>query len=230
MARAQSAEFRSWRVATTDPVAGVRHLESHWPTVAWLAALVALFLLTAAAQGTAVFRFLVGEDLLFEWLQAGCLAGAGVLAVQGARRAGRARRRLVLAGVAVAAFVVVGEELAWGTRLLNLSVEQVQAVNRQHDATIHNLGFGLKASFLGMAAVSTVLAAWQAVRRNFDLACWFAVPAVYGGLRPLSGSLTYEAAKMSEVAELAFAVAALRLVWDLTRPERELTACVARTQ
>ena len=213
MQRAQEVRgvrWPRWRVGATASEGDVR----------WLGALVFLFLLAVGARGTPAFRVLVGEDGIFEWVQAVCLGGAAVLALRGARGAGPGRRRLVLAAVGLGAVVVVGEELAWGTRLLNLSVESVQSVNHQQEATLHNVGFGLEASFLGMAAVSTVLAAWQVARRNFELACWFAVPAVYGAVRLLAGAGTYEAAKVSEVAELAFAVAAVRLVWAETRPPR----------
>ena len=205
------ARWARWRALTAGWVLGLAQ-----PAVGWLAGLAFLFLLATAARGKPAFSVLLGEDGLFEWLQAVCLAAAGALAFRGAGQAGPGRRRLVLAGVGLAAVAVVGEELAWGTRLLNVSVETLQAVNRQQEATLHNIGFGLEASFLGMAAASTVLAVWQAARRRFELACWFAVPAVYGAVRLLAGAGTYEAAKMSEVAELAFAVAAVRLVWAET--------------
>ena len=216
MQRAEPAATGRWHApALRLGAAGPRPARG---AVAWLALLAFLFLLAVGLRGTPAFRVLVGEDGVYEWLQAACLAAAGVLAVRAARRAGRGRRRLALAAVAVAALVVVGEELAWGTRLLNLSLEQVQAANHQDEVTLHNLGFGLEASFLGMAAVSAVLAGWQAVSRNLELACWFAVPALYGAVRLLAGAGSYEAAKMSEVAELAFAVGALRLVWLHARP------------
>ncbi len=182
-----------------------------WAPVARLVVLTLSFAVVVAARGTSLFRILVGEDGVYEWLQAGCLAGVAVLTLGGARRVGRGRRRLVLAGVGLAALVVVGEELAWGTRLFDLEVESVQAVNHQGDFTLHNLGIGLEVSFLAMATVSSVLAVWQVVRRSLELACWFAVPAVYGVARLLTGPVSYGVAKVSEVAELAFAVAALRL-------------------
>lgn len=212
MQRAQALGIARWRVAVTGPAIVLRH-----PAVRWLAGLAFLVLLPVAQRSPVAFRFLVGEDLLYEWLQVACLAATAALVLRAARRVDLGRRRLVLAGVGVVALVVVGEELAWGTRLLNLSVEPVQSINVQHDATLHNLGFGLKASFLGMAAVSTVLALWQAGKGNWELACWFTVPAVYGAVRVLAGAGSYEAAKMSEVAELAFAVAAVRVAWAETR-------------
>ena len=217
MARAQSVGLRRWRWA---PDAAAPRAPVRLPAAASLGAISFLFLVAAATRGTPAFRVLLSEDTVFEWLQAACLAGAAGLAVRGAVRAGPGRYRVVLAGVGFATLAVVGEELAWGTRLLDLSLEPVQAVNHQGDVTLHNVGMGLNASFLGMAAVSTVLAGWRAARRDLDLACWFAVPAVYGAVRLLAGAATYEAAKMSEVAELVFAIAVLRLLWAFTRPVR----------
>ena len=204
-------------MAQTGSAAVAAAFRVRWRAVAWLTALACLFLLAAALRGTSAFRTLVGEDGVYEWLQVGCMAGAAVLALRQARRSGPSLRRLALVGVGLAALLVVGEELAWGTRLLDVSVEPLQSINQQDEVTLHNLDLGLEASFLGMAAVSTALAGWQVVRRRYELACWFAVPAVYGGLRILTAAGSYEVAKMSEVAELTFAVAALRLVSAVTR-------------
>ena len=180
--------------------------------VVWLALLAGLFLLPGALRGTLAFRVLLGEDGVFEWLQVAALATTTALAVAGAARAGRGRRRLLLGVLAVAALFVTGEELAWGTRLLDVSMERVRSRNHQGEVTLHNLGFALEASFLAMAAVSSALALWLATHGRLELACWFSVPACYGMARFLAGAGTYEAAKVSEVAELVFAVAVLRLV------------------
>src|SRR5690606_39763584 len=49
------------------------------------------------------------------------------------------RTRLVLASGAVLAFVAVGEELAWGTRLAGRGIVAVESRNVQGDTTLHNL-------------------------------------------------------------------------------------------
>jgi hypothetical protein len=207
-----------WWTPPAHPVAAGHRVESGWRLAAWLVALALVFLPAVVLRDSPRrFRFLVGEDGLYEWLQVTGMAATAGYALRGVRRAGSQRRRVILAGVAIAALFVIGEELAWGTRILDVRVEGLQALNHQDDVTLHNVGLGLEASFLAMAAVSSALAGWQAARGNLALACWFAVPALYGGLRIVSGVPSYQLAKMSEVAELAFAVAAVRLVRSLVR-------------
>lgn len=86
--------------------------------------------------------WLVTEDGFLEWLQVAALVlTTAVLLV----RASRTRSFSALAGAAVA-FFVVGEELAWGSRLLDLAGTAIQEANRQGELTLHNLDHGLTMS------------------------------------------------------------------------------------
>ena len=148
MARAHSLGPTGW-TRITHAGGGAEHLRT---SAGWLAGLAALVLLAVASRGSLWFKVLIGEDGVYEWVQVICWGATAVLAARASRRSADRRRRVALTAVALAAAVVVGEGLAWGTRLFDVQVEGVQAVNRQNEVTLDNLGFGLEASFLAMAA------------------------------------------------------------------------------
>jgi hypothetical protein len=165
-------------------------------------------------RDTRWFRVLVGEDALFEWAQVGAFVVAAVcLALAALRTHGRVRAWYgACAGVVG---VAIGEELAWGTRLLDVDLSI--AANDQGEATVHNIGQALDASFLAVTAVAVVLLAVVVARHRRDgrgplaLAVWFAVPAVYAALRLVDGDPGYAFAKLSEATELVLAVAMARM-------------------
>ncbi len=90
-----------------------------------------------------VFRFLTAEDSLLEWLQfAGYAAGCmlGLLISRSLASAGRRRPAAAYAFFALACFVVGGEEIAWGQRLLGLETPPtLESVNLQRELTAHNI-------------------------------------------------------------------------------------------
>jgi hypothetical protein len=147
---------------------------------------------------------LVGEDGPLEWLQVLALGVGLVVLVRSGLRAGQLVPRLVLFGLAAVVFVVIGEEIAWGTRLFDVAVSAVQSRNVQGEVTLHNLGGmrGLEKSFLGIAFIGLAFAGWV-VRRSPGLAVWFAGPAAYAMVRVLhDGVIDYRFAKLSELVEL----------------------------
>lgn len=91
---------------------------------AWLAVpLLAAVLLAATYLAKPVFRFLTDEDSVIEWGQVLALVavfvGSASVALVAYRR--RAYGLTMLFGTtAVAAFVVAGEEISWGQRLLGI--------------------------------------------------------------------------------------------------------------
>ena len=160
------------------------------------------------------FRVLVGEDALMEWAQVGAFAVAAWFLVRAALRTD-GRRRTVYSLAALAVGVAIGEELAWGTRLLDVDVSF--AANDQGEATVHNIGQALDASFLAITAVAVVLLAVVVVRyrrgatTSPTLAVWLAVPAAYAAVRLVDGDPGYALAKLSEATELLLAVAMARM-------------------
>jgi hypothetical protein len=114
---------------------------SRWP-------LLVLPILAAGAIGLAaphprLYETLMSEDRIVEWLQfAAILAASGVFALT-ARAAWRRERRglaAVFALVAVAAFIVAGEEISWGQRILGLETPEVlDRINHQGETNIHNI-------------------------------------------------------------------------------------------
>ena len=129
MARAR-AELESWHVQ---------------PLVAAFLAVFPLVggALLAALTGTSLFRFLIREDSLLEWLQ---VAGYGTAAVFGALVGARLwRRNHRLLGpayllLALGCLFITGEELSWGERLFGLRApERLAEINRRGEINVHNV-------------------------------------------------------------------------------------------
>lgn len=160
-----------------------------------------------------VFSALVTEDGPLEWLQVAALVVVLVVLVRGARRVTTRPARAAWVLGALAVFGGIGEEIAWGTRLFDVSVPAIQEANTQNEVTIHNLGGirGLSKSFAVLAGIG-VVGAVGVVRRRPGLAVWFAGPALYCAVRVLhDGPITPRFAKLSEVFELLLYVAMARV-------------------
>ena len=110
-----------------------------------LAALVAF-----AGPHPNLYHFLVDEDRVIEWSQFfAILAASLVFAVAGRRawQAGRRNMAILFALVAIGAFVVAGEEISWGQRILGLQTpEALREINHQDETNIHNIN-GLQRVF-----------------------------------------------------------------------------------
>jgi hypothetical protein len=195
--------------------------------VLWVAPVV--FWLVVAALGVwwppGYYR-LVAEDRVFEWIQVagyGLAAGACLVVAVSVRRNHTAGA--VAAALGCALFVVVvGEEVAWGQRLLGVSVPALEQVNEQGDVSLHNIGPGLTVSQVGMLGLALAgLLSRPAVtvlrRRGFAIASgllpppfllpWFGLAAAFVVVRLLLfSSPPGRVAKFSEVVELTMAVAA----------------------
>lgn len=181
--------------------------EAGWREVALAGAPVVLVAVAWALRDTALYRVLTGEDAVLEWLQVAVLVAGAVVAVRGARRTAGGRR-LVLGGLAAGLVVAVGEEVAWGGRLLDLSGTALQERNEQGETTLHNVGSGLEATFLFTAvagaagAVAALTGRLPGVPRA--AAAWFVAAGVAGAARLVWSDPTYEAAKLTEATELFF--------------------------
>ncbi len=117
------------------------------PAVAALVLLVAppiaVVLLALTVPHPNLYHFLVDEDHVIEWTQFFAILAASVvfaLAARTARRLGRARLAVVLLLAALMSFVVAGEEISWGQRLLGLTTpDALKNVNHQGEINIHNI-------------------------------------------------------------------------------------------
>jgi hypothetical protein len=133
------------------------------PDVAWLL-LIAPFVVGALIAATVVSRpvyhFLMDEDHVVEWTQFFVILAASVVfLVTGIRAARIGRRRLAVLFflVAAASFVVAGEEISWGQRLLGFATpESLENVNHQGEANIHNIGVLQRAFNVGELAVGLI--------------------------------------------------------------------------
>jgi hypothetical protein len=164
-----------------------------------------VLLAVLAVVDDGAFRAVVREDSVLEWAEVGSYAVAVIAAVGVARRT-RGLVRIAYAGLALAAFVAIGEELSWGQRLFGLTTpESVVAANRQAELNLHNVaGAESPARLLLFVAASYGVVAPLVLRRGpFVPPRWlvpaFAVAVAYFGIRfALLPRPTYAQAKFSE--------------------------------
>jgi hypothetical protein len=153
------------------------------PALLLAAAPVLVAVLVAAAHLVKpLYRFLTAEDSVLEWSQVICVAGAAVLLGLTVRILVQRRDWLwaaILAGGALAAILVVGEEISWGQRLFAIATpEGFQEVNNQGEINLHNVRGVLKplnfammvGAGLGLALPIIVAAARELGRRVPSLA------------------------------------------------------------
>src|SRR5258705_7257466 len=90
-----------------------------------------------------LYHVLIDEDHVVEWSQFVAILAASVVFALAARRARQAGRRglaILFILVAAGAFVVAGEEISWGQRILGLETpEALKDINHQGEANIHNI-------------------------------------------------------------------------------------------
>jgi hypothetical protein len=183
--------------------------------------LAALFFLDRDA-----FGLVLDEDRIVEWAQVALYLGTAVLAVVIAwdrlRRGYRVQAATwLLAGLF--AIVIVGEEIAWGQRLLGLETPEIlEEVNKQDEITFHNIGETLTAFNVVLFIASVYAIAAEAISRRwplfrrvpdgdrlyvppFFLSGLFAVMATYRIVRTfVLNQESYALTNLSEWAELCF--------------------------
>jgi len=172
----------------------------------------------AAAADDALYRAIVREDALLEWLQVAAWAAALASAAVLARRT-RGRERAFWLLFALGALAALGEELAWGQRILGFGTpEPLLDRDKQEEATLHNVREFEAPTRIAVAAVALAacVAAWTTARVPRCLTTAFGVAAAYELLRLAAGdSPPYWFAKWSEWPETCFA-AGLAAVAGLT--------------
>jgi hypothetical protein len=146
-------------------------LEGVEPRLAWaifwlpLAGLAAL--LVAALIFRPSFDRMLQEDYPVEWAQFACCVFVSVVSTMTAYYFARQRQYLIaitLLLLGVGTFVLAGEEISWGQRVLGLATpEELGEVNHQAELNVHNItgGFDVEAAFrtvsLLIGIVGTVL-------------------------------------------------------------------------
>jgi hypothetical protein len=110
----------------------------------FLMPLIGSVLVVASRANKTVFRAIVDEDRLLEWLQFVGFAAASVLAFVCAWLLLKQERRalaLAYALFGLLCFFIAGEEIAWGQRLFGFGTPQsLEEINRQEEVTVHNIG------------------------------------------------------------------------------------------
>lgn len=102
------------------------------------------FARSSASPLRPTFRWLTAEDALLEWLQfAVVFTTSPMAAVVAVRllRSGQRTTAVLYFMLALAAFVVAGEEISWGQRIFGWGTpEALNTVNKQQETNIHNIG------------------------------------------------------------------------------------------
>jgi hypothetical protein len=127
------------------------------PVVAWALLVLPLVLMASmmaiGALDEDLFHVLIDEDHPIEWTQFFVIlaaSGAFALGAGRARRAGRSGLAVAFAAVALGAFLVAGEEISWGQRILGFATpEALEPINHQGEANIHNISVVQRAFNIG---------------------------------------------------------------------------------
>ena len=206
-----------------------------WP---WIAAVVA----AATALHRPVFRFLMREDSVLEWVQVLLMVAAMVLAARVALhlyRAGLVLPAALWLVFAAGCLIIAGEEIAWGQRLLDLDApEALDRVNHQKELTAHNIR-GVQDTvnliFVCAGLYGTAVAAYFRLRPErrrspmvqlltppLFLGSLFLIVAGYKSARFLFfHEARYLVVKYGEFVELCLAVAFFAFGWYTLRRLRE---------
>ena len=200
----------------------------------WVAAAV----VATTALYRPLFRFLMREDSITEWAQVLITLAAMVLALQVALHLYR-RANVLFAilwlGFAAGCFIIAGEEIAWGQRILDLDApEALNRINHQQDITAHNIRpvqDTINLIFMCAGIYGTAVAAYirlrpahppsenaQLLTPPLFLGSLFLVVAGYKGARFLFfHEARYLVVKYGEFVELCLAVAFFSFGWYTLR-------------
>jgi hypothetical protein len=173
-----------------------------------------------------VYALLANEDALVEWVQFLFVLAMIVLSAMLAIALWRQDHRwlaLLYAVAALGAVFIAGEEVSWGHRIVGfLTPAELEDINKQGEANIHNVGsilglFNLGVMVVSLAALVLPVLRWTVWRDRarsvagyvlippFALATAFAIPFAYRAVRllflPDAGART---TKYAEFAELCF--------------------------
>lgn len=98
----------------------------------------------ATALHPPLFIWLLDEDSLIEWFQFFSLVAAGVflpLLAYRLYKTGHKAMALLYGVVAAGVWFLAGEEISWGQRIFGWQTpEAMEAINRQGETTVHNIG------------------------------------------------------------------------------------------
>ena len=191
--------------------------------IALLAPPIGGILVAAAAENATLYRRLVHEDSLLEWLSVVAWIVGLVAAVLVAWRT-RGLERVLWILFALACLAAAGEELSWGQRLFDYGTpDAFRDSDKQEEAALHNLSWAESPTRLAIIAVSVAgaVAPWFTRRVPRFLVPAFAVSALYEVVRlPAGDDPDYRFARYAEWPELCFAGALAALaVWTLRRLE-----------
>jgi len=192
-------------------------LSGGWTATLLAAPFAGALLVGLASAWPGLYRALVREDSVLEWLQFGSYVVAAVLVAWAAVRLERGDRRLfsVLFGVlALCCLFAAGEEASWGQRLFGIGTpHELASVNGQDELNVHDV-VEVQGKFnllLALASLYGFASPWLVRRRVLivppaALGTAFLTMFLYQAGRALFFPHPhYELAKFSEWPETCFA-------------------------
>jgi hypothetical protein len=138
----------------------------------WIPILGAIALIPTRVFADPIFRYLLTEDGPVEWTSFACFIVAAFAAAWSARRLAISEdfiRALAFGIGSVGLAFVAGEEISWGQRIFGFSTpEELLAVNKQGELTLHNVATVQRVMHAGMLLVG----AWGTLMPVFVPASW----------------------------------------------------------
>jgi len=136
------ARFR-WAVRTDAEAAGFSPMAVGW--LLW-APVVLGVMVASTVVNRALFVWILRDDHPIEWAQFGLVFGASIVAAMAAYRLARQRRpglAFVFVLFALGSFMLAGEEISWGQRVLAIATPaSLGTLNTQKELNIHDISAG----------------------------------------------------------------------------------------
>jgi hypothetical protein len=161
-------------------------------TSAWVLAIAPIVFAGLAASTVVhrpLYRAVINEDGFVEWAQLLVLVALVPMGIALAVRLWRLRERtfaLLFAIAAIGAFLIAGEEISWGQRILGWATpNDLAQLNVQGETNVHNIGNVLAFLNLGMFVITVVAGVmpfiwkWGSAGRLRDVATTILVPPLF---------------------------------------------------
>lgn len=200
--------------------------------------------MAALVKVPSVFVWLTAEDSVIEWLQFLLLLTASLIFARSAFLLLQSRELklgIFCLLIAIGIFFVAGEEIAWGQRIFGWGTpEALEAVNSQHETTLHNISsahslfvYGMMLVGLYGAVVPILRSIWQTDGQRslmghllipplclvpaFFMPFGYRFSRLFLGVDALAPRLIFAITKFSEVTELCLYFGIMVFAWLLLR-------------
>jgi hypothetical protein len=130
-----------WAVRADSAAVGISPALTRW--LLWAPPVLGVLIASTVVIERGFFVWVLKEDHPIEWAQFACVLGAGVVAAMASlrlSRRGRAGVAAVFVLFALGSFMLAGEEISWGQRVMAIATPaELRGVNRQGEMNVHNI-------------------------------------------------------------------------------------------